>query len=50
MNLFSKKCPTCDGTVLGPRVGGKARSQWLGYDRCEKCRATDKPTDTEKLA
>lgn len=38
MNLFTQPCATCGGTVFGPRVGGKARGQWLGYDECLDCR------------
>ena len=37
MNIFTKKCD-CGNDILGPRVGGKARGAWLGYDRCTKCR------------
>lgn len=37
MNLFTKPCD-CGGTIFGPRLGGKARGVWLGYDRCLKCR------------
>jgi len=29
----------CGGLNLGPRLDGKARGQWLGYDDCPKCRA-----------
>lgn len=38
MNIFTKPCATCGGTIFGPRVGGKARGEWLGYDECQKCR------------
>lgn len=37
MNLFTKKCE-CGEEIWGPRVGGKARGEWLGYDQCRKCR------------
>lgn len=35
--LFTKSC-ACGGIIFGPRVGGKARGQWLGYDQCLDCR------------
>ena len=47
MNIFEIKCPTCDGTVMGPRLYGKARGAWLGHDRCLKCRKAEK-AETEK--
>jgi hypothetical protein len=37
MNLFTKPCD-CGGIIFGPRMGGKARGEWLGYDRCLQCR------------
>jgi len=37
MNIFEIKC-ACRGSILGPRAGGKARGQWLGYDTCTNCR------------
>jgi hypothetical protein len=37
MKLFTKSCE-CGGFILGPRLGGKARGQWLGYDECLDCR------------
>ncbi len=50
MRLFEKKCatPDCDDTVLGPRMGGKARGQWLGYDECLKCRKAREVDAAEK--
>lgn len=41
MNIFERKCETCSEMVWGPRVGGKARGKWLGYNLCEKCRKAD---------
>ncbi len=38
MNLFTKKC-ACGEMIFGPRVGGKARGKWVGYDTCTDCRA-----------
>lgn len=43
--IFEKKCITCDGFVMGPRVGGKARGEWLGYDQCTKCRKKAEEVD-----
>ena len=37
MKLFTKEC-ACGGIIIGPRLGGKARGEWLGYDTCLKCR------------
>lgn len=37
MNIFEKKC-ACGGIILGARLHGKARGEWLGYDECRKCR------------
>ena len=42
MKLFEKPCERCGDMVFGPRLGGKARGQWLGYDLCLKCRQSDK--------
>lgn len=39
MNLFTKSC-ACGGMIFGPRLVGKARGQWLGYDQCTDCRAS----------
>lgn len=36
--LFEQPCTKCGKPNLGPRLGGKARGQWLGYDECHKCR------------
>jgi hypothetical protein len=41
MNIFEKKC-CCGALILGPREGGKARGQWLGHDKCEKCRKEER--------
>ena len=38
MNLFTQTCKTCGGIIFGPRLGGKARGQWLGFDDCLPCR------------
>lgn len=44
MNLFTKSC-ACGGIIFGPRVNGKARGEWLGYDQCLDCRETQSPRE-----
>ncbi len=42
-NLFEQPCKTCGEPHFGPRLYGKARGAWLGYDDCPDCRkAADK--------
>lgn len=41
MNIFTKPCSKCRGTVLGPRLDGRACGEWLGHDECLSCRADE---------
>lgn len=36
--LFEQPCKACGKPNLGPRLHGKARGAWLGYDDCIDCR------------
>lgn len=36
--LFEQPCKKCGKPNLGPRLGGKARGQWIGHDNCLDCR------------
>lgn len=40
MKLFIKDCQ-CGGIILGPRVGGRKKGEWLGHDKCPKCQKTE---------
>jgi endogenous inhibitor of DNA gyrase (YacG/DUF329 family) len=45
MNLFTKPCPVCGENYFSPRLGGKARGTWMGFDKCPSCRKKDEAND-----
>ncbi len=41
IRLFGARCE-CGGTILGPRVGNRLQGEWLGHERCSRCKTKEK--------